>query len=60
MNTSLLDTAMNSFVLGKTGEAYLINKEGIMITQSRFSRHHGNETNDTCKTCHIVENRKQK
>ncbi len=55
MNTSLLDTVMDSFALGKTGEAYLINKDGVMITQSRFSRHHGNETNDTCKTCHIVE-----
>ncbi|OHB71249.1 MAG: hypothetical protein A2W17_01890 [Planctomycetes bacterium RBG_16_41_13] len=55
MNTSLLDTVMDSFALGKTGEAYLINKDGVMVTQSRFSRHHGNETNDTCKTCHIVE-----
>ncbi|MCF6154931.1 MAG: hypothetical protein E3K36_06695 [Candidatus Brocadia sp.] len=53
MDTSMLNQAMKNVVLGKTGEAYLVNKEGIMITQSRFSEHIRN-TGDTCKTCHVV------
>lgn len=52
-DTSMLNQAMKNVVLGKTGEAYLVNKEGIMITQSRFSEHIKN-TGDTCKTCHVV------
>lgn len=53
MDTSMLNQAMKNVVFGKTGEAYLVNKEGIMITQSRFSEHIKN-TGDTCKTCHVV------
>ena len=53
MDTSMLNQAINNVVLGKTGEAYLVNKEGVMITQSRFSEHIKN-TGDTCKTCHVV------
>ncbi|MBE7446914.1 MAG: cache domain-containing protein [Planctomycetia bacterium] len=53
MDTSILNQAIKNVALGKTGEAYLVNKEGIMITQSRFSEHIKN-TGDTCKTCHVV------
>lgn len=53
MDTSMLNQAIKNVVLGKTGEAYLVNKEGIMITQSRFSEHIKN-TGDACKTCHVV------
>ncbi len=53
MDTSMLNQAIKNVTLGKTGEAYLVNKEGIMITQSRFSEHIKN-TDDTCKTCHVV------
>ncbi len=53
MDTSLLNHAMRNVLLGKTGESYLVNKEGVMITQSRFSEHMKN-TGDTCKTCHVV------
>ncbi len=37
MDTSILNKAMKSVILGKTGEAYLVNRDGVMITQSRFS-----------------------
>lgn len=53
MDTSMLNQAIKNVVLGKTGEAYLVNREGIMITQSRFSEHIKN-TGDACKTCHVV------
>lgn len=55
MDMSMLDNEMKGFVLGKTGESYLVNKDGIMITKSRFSRYHMKNTDDTCKTCHAVE-----
>lgn len=53
MDTSLLNNGVKNVALGKTGEAYLVNKDGVMITKSRFSEHmkHGD---DTCKTCHTV------
>ncbi len=53
MDTSLLNNGIQSIALGKTGEAYLVNKDGIMITQSRFSEHMKN-TGDVCRTCHKV------
>ncbi|OHB86623.1 MAG: hypothetical protein A3J73_04395 [Planctomycetes bacterium RIFCSPHIGHO2_02_FULL_38_41] len=54
MDTSILDKAMKSVILGKTGEVYLVNKEGTMITHSRFSEHIKNNNAETCKTCHKV------
>ncbi|MDN3515742.1 MAG: cache domain-containing protein [Candidatus Brocadia sp.] len=54
VDVSMLNQAMKNVVFGKTGEAYLVNKEGIMITQSRFSEHIKN-TGDTCRSCHVVE-----
>src|SRR5574342_604690 len=33
MDTSILHQAMKSITLGKTGEAYLINKDGVMLTE---------------------------
>lgn len=53
MDTSLLNHGMKNVVLGKTGEAYLVNKDGIMVTESKFSEHMRND-GDTCKTCHVV------
>lgn len=53
MDTSLLNNAMSNVLLGKTGEAYLVNKDGVMVTQSRFSDHIKNN-GDTCRTCHKV------
>ncbi|KKO19698.1 MAG: two-component sensor kinase [Candidatus Brocadia fulgida] len=54
MDISVLNQVMKNVVFGETGEAYLVNQEGIMITQSRFSELIKN-TGDTCKTCHVVE-----
>ena len=42
MDTSVLNRAMKNIVLGKTGESYLVNKDGIMITESKFSDHKDN------------------
>ncbi|MCF6157944.1 MAG: hypothetical protein E3K32_05090 [wastewater metagenome] len=53
MDTSILNNGMKDVVLGKTGEAYLVNKDGIMITQSRFSKHI-KPNGDACRTCHRV------
>ncbi|QQR65555.1 MAG: cache domain-containing protein [Candidatus Brocadia sp.] len=53
MDTSLLDFGMGNASLGKTGKSYLVNKEGVMMTQSRFSEQ-TKATGDTCKTCHVV------
>jgi len=55
MDTSGLDRVMKNVVLGKTGEGYLINEDGVMITESRFSLHHMNSAGETCKSCHIVK-----
>ncbi len=54
MDTSILNDGMKNVALGKTGEAYLVNKDGIMITQSRFSGHMKQQADSTCKTCHKV------
>ncbi len=53
MDTSVLTKAMRSVALGKTGETYLVNKDGVMITKPRFAEHTKN-AGDTCKTCHKV------
>ncbi|KHE94028.1 MAG: cache domain-containing protein [Candidatus Scalindua rubra] len=55
MDMSKLNDVMKNFALGKTGETYLVNKDGIMVTESRFSRHHMKGTGNTCRTCHVVE-----
>jgi hypothetical protein len=54
MDTSMLNDGMRNVVVGKTGEVYLVNKDGIMITQSRFSGHIKNNDNSSCRTCHKV------
>lgn len=54
MDTSMLNDGMRNVVVGKTGEAYLVNKDGIMITQSRFSGHIKNNDSSSCRTCHKV------
>ena len=38
MDTSILTKAMGSIAL-ENGEAYLVNKDGVMITESRFAEH---------------------
>lgn len=53
MDTSILTKAMRSVSLGKTGETYLVNKDGVTITEPRFAEHIKN-AGDTCKTCHKV------
>ena len=55
MEMSMLDEVMKNFVLGKTGETYLVNGDGTMITESKFSRHHMKDAGDACKTCHAVQ-----
>ncbi len=52
-DTSILTKAMESVALGKTGEAYLVNKDGVMITESRFAEHI-QKSGDTCRACHKV------
>ena len=37
MDTGPLSKIMKSAKLGKTGETFLVNKEGIMLTESRFA-----------------------
>lgn len=54
MDASALNNGIRNDVLGKTGEAYLVNKDGTMLTQSRFSDHIKENSSDTCKTCHKV------
>ena len=53
MDTSILTKAMGSIALGKTGEAYLVNKDGVMITESRFAEHI-QKSGDACRACHEV------
>lgn len=53
MDTSLLNVGMGNTALGKTGETYLVNKDGIMVTKSRFSAHI-KHTGEACITCHKV------
>jgi len=53
MDTSMLNAGMKNVALGITGETYLVNKEGVMLTKSRFSDHI-KHTYNTCRTCHKV------
>ncbi|MCF6155211.1 MAG: PAS domain S-box protein [Candidatus Brocadia sp.] len=39
IDTNTLNDLMLSLHLGKTGETYLVNKDGYMITESRFAAH---------------------
>lgn len=39
MDTSILNKAMKSVSLGKTGESYLVNKDGVMVSESKFSKY---------------------
>ena len=39
IDVNALNELMLSLKLGKTGETYLVNKDGYMITESRFSAH---------------------
>ena len=39
IDVSTLNELMLSLKLGKTGETYLVNKDGYMITESRFAAH---------------------
>ncbi len=53
IDTSLLNNSVRNVYLGKTGKAYLVNKDGVMVTQSRFLDHI-KKTSDTCKTYYKV------
>jgi hypothetical protein len=44
---------MRNVLLGKTGEAYLVNKDGVMVTQSRFSDHM-KSNGETCRGSYKV------
>ncbi|MDR4507501.1 MAG: hypothetical protein MRJ65_04560 [Candidatus Brocadiaceae bacterium] len=39
MDVNVLNDLMLDLKLGQTGETYLVNKDGYMITESRFSKH---------------------
>ena len=49
MDTSMLNAGMKNVALGITGETYLVNNEGVMLTKSRFSDHI-KHTHNTGKT----------
>ena len=55
MDTSILNKAMKSVVLGKTGEAYLVNKDGVMITESKFSKYVKNANGMNSMSYKVVE-----
>ncbi len=39
VHVGILSNLMQSYKFGDTGETYLVNKEGYMLTESRFSKH---------------------
>ena len=39
IHVGTLSNLMQSYKVGETGETYLTNKEGVMLTESRFTRH---------------------
>lgn len=39
IDVNILSEIISSHELGKTGESYLVNKDGYMITESRFAKH---------------------
>ncbi|MBM2835619.1 MAG: hypothetical protein HW406_2780 [Candidatus Brocadiaceae bacterium] len=55
MDTSILNKAMKSIALGKTGEAYLVNKDGVMITESKFSKYVKNANGMNAMSYKVVE-----
>ncbi|MBI2556175.1 MAG: cache domain-containing protein [Planctomycetes bacterium] len=55
MDTSILSKAMKSVALGKTGEAYLVNKDGVMITESKFSKYVKNANGMDSMSYKVVE-----
>ena len=55
MDTSILNKAMKSIVLGKTGEAYLVNKDGVMISESKFSKYVKNANGMDSMSYKVVE-----
>ena len=55
MDTSILNKAMKSIVLGKTGEAYLVNKDGVMLTESKFSKYVKNANGMDSMSYKVVE-----
>ncbi len=55
MDTSILNKAMKSITLGKTGEAYLVNKDGVMITESKFSKYVKNANGMDSVSYKVVE-----
>ena len=55
MDTSILNKAMKSIVLGKTGEAYLVNKDGVMLTESKFSKYVKNANSMDSMSYKVVE-----
>ncbi|MBI2472538.1 MAG: cache domain-containing protein [Planctomycetes bacterium] len=55
MDTSILTKAMKGIVLGKTGEAYLVNKDGVMISESKFSKYVKNANGTDAMSYKVVE-----
>ena len=55
MDTSILNKAMKSVALGKTGEAYLVNKDGVMISESKFSKYVKNANGMNAMSYKVVE-----
>lgn len=55
MDTSILNKAMKSIALGKTGEAYLVNKDGVMLTKSKFSKYVKNTNGMNAMSYKVVE-----
>ncbi len=55
MDTSILNKAMKSVALGKTGEAYLVNKDGVMISESKFSKYVKNANGMNAMSHKVVE-----
>ncbi|GJQ57942.1 MAG: hypothetical protein D8M57_00940 [Candidatus Scalindua sp. AMX11] len=55
MEMSLLNDVMKNFVLGKTGETYLVDTGGVMVTESKFSRYHMKDSDGPHKTRYTVK-----
>ena len=39
IHVGILSNLMHSYAYGKTGESYLVNRNGYMLTESRFNKH---------------------
>jgi hypothetical protein len=55
MDTSIFNKAMKSVALGRTGEAYLVNKDGVMLTESKFSKYVKNANGMDSLSYKVVE-----